>query len=79
MYLTRWKEAERCLQHALALYRSTPAPYHVALMLHDYGVLNAKQGAIEPARAQLTEASEVFARLGARIDLERAESALSTL
>jgi tetratricopeptide (TPR) repeat protein len=79
MYLTRWNEAEQCLQQALVLYGSTPAPYHVALTLHDFGLLHAKRGELAMAREQLLEASAVFARLGAKVDLERTKGALDAL
>jgi tetratricopeptide (TPR) repeat protein len=75
----RWNEAEQCLQQALDLYRSTPAPYCVALILLDYGMLNAERGDLVLAREQLLEASAVFARLGAKKDLERAKRALDAL
>lgn len=77
--LGRWTEAEQSVEQALSLYRSTPSPYHEALTLHDYGLLNAERGEPGIAQQQLGQARAIFTRLGAKKDLERTEQALAAL
>ena len=67
-------------EKALSWMRSMPYPYAEAKLAREhsreYGMLHLRQSEPEKARNKLRAALEVFYRLGARKDVERAEQAL---
>jgi transcriptional regulator with XRE-family HTH domain/tetratricopeptide (TPR) repeat protein len=72
-------EAERSLAGGLTLARAMPYPLVEARLLHLDGLLRLQQGRAEVARERLEAAREIFARLGARLDDERAQQALISM
>ncbi len=74
-----WDEATRSLEEGISLARSMPYPYAEARLLQVYGDLHVRKGEPEAARKQLEAARIIFARLGARRDLERAVQSLDSL
>jgi transposase len=75
----RWDEAARSLGEGLALAREMPYPYVEARLLQLNGLLHLQQSEPEGARERLEAARAIFARLGARRDLERVKQALVAL
>jgi class 3 adenylate cyclase/tetratricopeptide (TPR) repeat protein len=75
----RWEEATDVLEELLTLSRSVPYPYHEALALYEYGIMNVQRGEPQQARGRLEEALMIFQRLGARPYIERTERALNEL
>jgi tetratricopeptide (TPR) repeat protein len=74
-----WEAAAPSLEEGLTLARAMPYPYAEARLLQVYGDLHARQGEPEAARERLEAARSIFARIGARVDLERADQSLDTL
>jgi hypothetical protein len=72
-------EAERGLAGGLTLARAMPYPLVEARLLHLDGLLHLQLGEPEVARERLEAARQIFARLGARMDGERAEQALVSI
>ena len=70
-------EAAQYLDTALALADTCAAPYERALTLLAIAELRAATGSRDEARASRDEARGIFARLGARPALERAEALLN--
>jgi tetratricopeptide (TPR) repeat protein/transcriptional regulator with XRE-family HTH domain len=75
----RWATAEDALAEGLSLARRLGYPCGEARLLLVSGELSVQMGQSEPAREHLEAARAIFARLGARKDLERAEQLLATL
>jgi tetratricopeptide (TPR) repeat protein len=75
----QWEEGARSLEEALTLARGMPYPYAEARLLHVYGRLHMQQGEPQAARERLEAARALFQRLGARMDLELTEQALTPL
>jgi tetratricopeptide (TPR) repeat protein/transcriptional regulator with XRE-family HTH domain len=75
----RLDEVTASLDEAIGIARRLPYPYQEARLLSVYGQMHAQQGAASPARECLEAALAIFRRLGARVDVERIEQALTTL
>ena len=75
----RWVEAERVLEEGRGLAHSLPFPYAEARALREQGILDQRTGKPERAGERLTEALTIFARLGARRDVEQTERLLRNL
>jgi tetratricopeptide (TPR) repeat protein len=73
----RWEDARECLEEALTLTRAMPYPYGEGRILSVYGVLHARKGEADQARARLEAALAIYKRLGARKDVEWTEQALA--
>ena len=74
----QWDDAARSLEEGLALARAMPYPYAEARLLHLDGMLHAQRGEHASARERLEAARSTFARIGARMDVERVEQALDS-
>jgi uncharacterized protein HemY len=79
MRQAHWAEAAAALEEGIALARSMPYPYAVALLLHLYGDLHIEKGEPELARERLQMALLLFRQLGARRDIRQARLALESL
>jgi transposase/transcriptional regulator with XRE-family HTH domain len=79
LHRERWDEAAGSLEEGMALVRAMPYPYAEARLLHLDGLLRVQRGEPGAARERLEAARAIFARLGARMDLERVEQALGAL
>ena len=75
----RWEEAARSLAEGLALAREMPHPYAEARLLHLDGLLHVQQGEPGAARERLEAARDIFKGLGARMDTERTQEALTSI
>jgi tetratricopeptide (TPR) repeat protein/transcriptional regulator with XRE-family HTH domain len=75
----RWDEAQSAFDEAFALAHTMPYPYAEGLILFEYGLLHIQRGELGQARGPLAGALELFQRLGASKDAERAEQALHNL
>jgi tetratricopeptide (TPR) repeat protein len=75
----QWAAAGRAAEAGLALTRQMPYPYAEARLLHAYGLLHARTGEMDAARQTLRQARAIFARLGARKDVELVEQAATGL
>jgi tetratricopeptide (TPR) repeat protein len=71
--------ARTALVEGLALARTLPYPHGEARLLEADGWLHARAEEAEIARTRSAEAAALYRRLGARMDQERAESAVTTL
>jgi hypothetical protein len=67
-------DAASAFKGAVGLFREMGVPFWMAVTLLEYAEWLAGQDRVEEARASLTEAREIFERLGARPWLERVES-----
>jgi tetratricopeptide (TPR) repeat protein len=74
-----WRDAADDLDQSLALARPMPYPYAVAKALYAYGLLEAAQGATEPARARYREALTILEPLGERPYAARIKHAMGHL
>lgn len=75
----RWEDAEQAFEGAVDIARTLSMPYEEAQALHEWGVMLQHAGRQEEAGAKLQEALEIFARLGARHDIERTQSELGAV
>jgi tetratricopeptide (TPR) repeat protein len=75
----RWDEAARTFEEAVSLPRSLPYPYAEAQALYEWGRMELRRERPEDARNLLTQALEIFQRLGARPYVEWTEQALADL
>jgi tetratricopeptide (TPR) repeat protein len=73
----QWLEAESTLDEAVEVSRAITSPYAEAKALYVYGLLHARRGNMEPARAQLEGALAILNRLGERLYAEHVERALA--
>lgn len=69
----KYEEAERMLREAITLADQTGDLYRRGLALLDLGEMYQEDGRSDPARRSVAEAAQLFATLGARFDLERAQ------
>lgn len=72
-------EANRAFAQSLSIFQSIGDPYRLALSHAAIGMLRIGMRRLESARAHLEEAKEVFAKLGARGELEQTERQLAVL
>lgn len=75
----RRKEATAALEQALSWARSMPYPYAEAKLWYEYAMLHVREGDPGRARKLLSEALEIFDRLGARKDVEETGRTLRKL
>jgi tetratricopeptide (TPR) repeat protein len=75
----QWEQAAGSVEEGLALALAMPYPYAEGRLLHVGGLVHGARSEPEAARQRLEEARSIFARLGARMDLERVEQDLSAL
>jgi hypothetical protein len=75
----RWAEASLVFAEALSLARAMPYPYAEARILYEEGLLQGQCGETELARERLQQAHAIFARLGAKADIEITAHSLSSL
>lgn len=73
------EEARSALQQGMALAQSMPQPMMQGQILVTWAELHAREGRPDLARERLQAALDIFRRLGARLDSERAEQALRSL
>ncbi|MFN0083940.1 MAG: tetratricopeptide repeat protein [Blastocatellia bacterium] len=71
-------EANRAFGQSLSIFQTISDPYRTAVCHGAIGSLRLRQSRPESARAHLEEASREFAKLGAMIDLRRAEAMLAS-
>jgi tetratricopeptide (TPR) repeat protein len=76
---SRWEEAARALDEALALARGMPAPHIEAKALYAAGLIAHQQGDTARAREQFAAALAILVRLGERLYAGRVEEALAQL
>jgi transcriptional regulator with XRE-family HTH domain/tetratricopeptide (TPR) repeat protein len=72
-------EAARSLAEGLALARAMSYPYAEARLLQLDGLLHLQQGEPGAARERLEAARDIFKGLGARMDTERTQEALTSI
>ena len=72
-------EANRKLTQCLAIFQSVDDPYRQAVCHAAIGKLRAEAGRLDSARGHLEAAKDLFAKLGARIDLERTNLLLASI
>jgi tetratricopeptide (TPR) repeat protein len=75
----RWEAAQSTLESAISLGRAMQSPYAEAKSLYLYGLLQATQGEVEPARGRLEAALTILHRLGERLYGEHVQRILSDL
>jgi tetratricopeptide (TPR) repeat protein len=75
----RWEEAQRVFEEAVSMARSMPYPYAEGRALYEQGLMYKERGLNTEAEATLTEALEIFRRLGAQKDAEITELELTSL
>jgi tetratricopeptide (TPR) repeat protein len=75
----RWTEAEYAFDEARRTARTMGYAYGEALVLYHWGEMERRREERSAALDRLGQARDMFARLGARPDLERAEQAVADL
>ena len=78
-HMHAWDAARAALAEGLALARTLPYPHGEACLLEADGWLHARGDEREVACAQLAAAAAIYRQLGARMDQERTENAVTTL
>jgi tetratricopeptide (TPR) repeat protein len=66
-------------EKSIAVLREIQAENELALAYADYGRLHQQQGDFTPARAYLTQALEIFERLGTLGEPEKVQQTLAAL
>lgn len=74
-----WAEAAQLFEYTLARARRIPFPFGEASLLREYGAMCLRKGERVRAKQLLDEALAIFRRLGARGEVERVESLVSSL
>jgi tetratricopeptide (TPR) repeat protein len=75
----RWAEARRALEQGSAVADGMSYPWLHGRFRRTWAQLYVAEGRADLAREQLGAALDIFGRLGARLDIERAERALAAL
>lgn len=71
-------EASRCFSQSLSIFQTIGDPFRTALCHAAIGELRLNQRRPESARAHLEEARTLFAKLGARGEMQRVEARLAS-
>ena len=75
----RWDDAVQSLEQGIAIAQEIELPYHEALLIEEYGRVEAARGKSERAWLHMDNALAIFRRLGAAVEVERADRSLSLL
>jgi predicted ATPase/class 3 adenylate cyclase len=75
-YEGNYDEAEQALDESISTARVIEQPYNEALSLLELGRMKVSRAGVEPGRELLTRAVEIFDRLSAKPDAQRAEQVL---
>ena len=73
------KKAANYFTKAIAIFQETKAENELALAYAGYGRLHTQQGSIPQAREYLTQALEIFERLGTLIEPNKLREELAEL